>query len=84
MRTVERFGGIAALKRYGPIARATVRFETRPGQQLQIDFGQTLAEIEVDRRPASFPVATLAARAGCDAPALLGVRQEPWIVAMRE
>ena len=45
LRTVER--AVAPLRQaLRAEARATVRFETRPGQQLQIDFGQRRVEIE--------------------------------------
>jgi transposase len=44
LRTVER--AVAPLRReLQAQARATVRFETRPGQQLQIDFGERRVEI---------------------------------------
>ena len=44
LRTVER--AVAHLRQeLRAEARATVRFETRPGQQLQIDFGQRRVEI---------------------------------------
>ena len=50
LRTVER-----TVKPYRreleAAARATVRFETPPGKQLQIDFGERLVEIGGDRRP---------------------------------
>ncbi len=58
LRTVER--AVAHLRReLRAEARATVRFETRPGQQLQIDFGQRRVEIEGVLRVVSFFVATL-------------------------
>jgi transposase len=44
LRTVER--AVAALRReLIAAARATVRFETQPGEQLQIDFGERRVEI---------------------------------------
>jgi transposase len=44
LRTVER--GVAPLRReLVAAARATVRFETRPGEQMQIDFGERRVEI---------------------------------------
>jgi transposase len=44
LRTVER--AVAPLRReFIAAARATVRFETQPGEQLQIDFGERRVEI---------------------------------------
>jgi transposase len=62
LRTVER-----AVKRYRQEleaeARATVRFETPPGKQMQIDFGERLVEIGGAKVRAYLFVATLAIRA---------------------
>jgi transposase len=45
LRTVER--GVAPLRReLIAAARATVRFETQPGEQLQIDFGERRVEVD--------------------------------------
>ncbi len=63
-------------------ARATVRFETRPGQQLQIDFGQRRVEIEGALRPVSFFVATLGHSRRLHVRAFLGERQEHWFEGM--
>ena len=58
LRTVER-----AVRRYrqelAAEARATVRFETPPGKQLQIDFGERLVEIGGSKVRAYLFVATL-------------------------
>jgi len=58
LRTVER-----AVQRYrrelAAEARATVRFETPPGKQLQIDFGERLVEIGGSKIRAYLFVATL-------------------------
>jgi hypothetical protein len=40
-------------------AKATVRFETRPGQQLQVDFGETFAEVAGERLKLHLCVLTL-------------------------
>jgi len=58
LRTMER--AVAHLRQeLRAEARATVRFETRPRQQLQIDFGQRRVEINGALRLVSFFVATL-------------------------
>jgi transposase len=58
LRTVER-----AVQRYrqelAAEARATVRFETAPGKQMQIDFGERLVEIGGSKVRAYLFVATL-------------------------
>jgi transposase len=58
LRTVER--AVAPLRReLVAAARATVRFETRPGEQLQIDFGERRVEIGGTAVKVFFFVATL-------------------------
>jgi transposase len=58
LRTVER--AVAPLrKELVAAARATVRFETRPGEQLQIDFGERRVEIGGALVKVFFFVATL-------------------------
>ena len=58
LRTVER--AVAPLRReLVAAARATVRFETAPGQQLQIDFGERRVEIGEAPAKVFFFVATL-------------------------
>lgn len=58
LRTVER--AVAPLRReLMAAARATVRFETAPGQQLQIDFGERRVEIGDKATKVFFFVATL-------------------------
>jgi transposase len=58
LRTVER--AVAPLRReLVAAARATVRFETRPGEQLQIDFGERRVEIGGAAVKVFFFVATL-------------------------
>ncbi|MBV8097328.1 MAG: helix-turn-helix domain-containing protein [Acetobacteraceae bacterium] len=59
LRTVER--AVAPLRReLVAEARATMRFETRPGDQLQIDFGERTVEIAGGRVKVFLFVATLA------------------------
>jgi transposase len=58
LRTVER--AVEPLRRgLRAEARATVRYETAPGQQLQIDFGGTAVPIEGEPRRVHLFVATL-------------------------
>jgi len=63
LRTVER--AVAPLRQeLVAAARATVRFETRPGEQLQIDFGERRVEIGGTIVKVFLFVATLACAAG--------------------
>ena len=81
LRTVER--AVAPLRQaLRAEARATIRFETPPGQQLQIDFGQRRVEIEGALRPVSFFVATLGHSRRLHVRAFLGERQEHWFEGM--
>ena len=81
LRTVER--AVAHLRQeLRAEARATVRFETRPGQQLQIDFGQRRVEIEGTLRLVSFFVATLGYSRRVHVRAFAGERQEHWFEGM--
>lgn len=74
-RTVER--AVAHLRQeLRAEARATVRFETRPGQQLQIDFGECRVEIADRMEKVFFFVATLGYSRRLHARACLGKRQE--------
>ncbi len=58
LRTVER--AVAPLRQaLAAAARATVRFETAPGEQLQIDFGERRVEIDGAPEKLYFFVATL-------------------------
>ncbi len=59
-------------------ALATVRFETPPGRQLQIDFGERLVEIAGARIKAFVFVATLGHSRLCHARAFRHERQESW------
>ena len=81
LRTVER--AVAHLRQeLRAEARATVRFETRPGQQLQIDFGQRRVEIDGTPRLVSFFVATLGYSRRLHVRAFVGERQEHWFEGM--
>lgn len=81
LRTVER--AVAHLRQeLRAEARATVRFETRPGQQLQIDFGQRRVGIGGVPRLVSFFVATLGYSRRVHVRAFLGERQEHWLAGM--
>lgn len=81
LRTVER--AVAHLRQeLRAEARATVRFETRPGQQLQIDFGQRRIEIGDTPRLVSFFVATLGYSRRIHVRAFAGERQEQWFAGM--
>ena len=77
LRTVER-----AVKRYrqelAAEARATVRFETPPGKQLQIDFGERLVEIGGSKVRAYLFVATLGYSRRHHIRAFRNERQESW------
>ncbi len=81
LRTVER--AVAPLRQeLRAEARATVRFETRPGQQLQIDFGARRVLIAGEARRASLFVATLGHSRRLAVRAFEGERQEHWLEGM--
>jgi transposase len=77
LRTVER-----AVQRYrqelAAEARATVRFETPPGKQLQIDFGERLVEIGGSKIRTYLFVATLGYSRRHHVRAFRNERQESW------
>ena len=58
--------------------RACVRFETRPGKQMQIDFGERLVEIGGVKTKAFLFVATLGYSRRLHVRAFLNERQESW------
>lgn len=60
-------------------ARATVRFETTPGRQLQIDFGERLVEIGGAKVKVFLFVATLGYSRRCHVRAFRNERQESWL-----
>lgn len=77
LRTVER--AVAHLRQdLRAEARATVRFETRPGQQLQIDFGERRVWIGDRMEKVFFFVATLGYSRRLHVRAFHGERQEHW------
>jgi transposase len=77
LRTVER--AVAPLRReLAAEARATVRFETPPGRQLQIDFGERRVEIAGEPRRVFLFVATLGHSRRLHVRAFRGERQEHW------
>jgi transposase len=77
LRTVER-----AVKPYRQEleaeARATVRFETPPGKQMQIDFGERLVEIGGAKLRVYLFVATLGYSRCCHVRAFRNERQDSW------
>lgn len=81
LRTVER--AVAPLRQaMRAEAKATVRFETRPGQQLQIDFGERRVEIGGSAHKVFFFVATLGYSRRVHVRAFTGERQEHWFEGM--
>ena len=77
LRTVER--AVAPLRRLLTAeAKATVRFETPPGRQLQIDFGQQRVPIADERVRVFLFVATLGYSRRCYVAAFRHERQSSW------
>jgi transposase len=77
LRTVER--AVAPLRRELEVeARASVRFETAPGRQLQIDFGERLVEIDEVKVTVFLFVATLGYSRRLHTRAFEHERQESW------
>jgi transposase len=77
LRTVER--AVAGLRQdLRAQARATVRFETPPGRQLQIDFGETRVEVGGEPVRAHVFVATLGWSRRCWVQAFRHERQSAW------
>lgn len=78
LRTVQR--AVEPLRReLRAQAAATVRYETAPGQQLQIDFGSTAVEVGEQMRRVHLFVATLGYSRRCYAMAFLNERQSAWL-----
>lgn len=78
LRTVQR--AVEPLRReMRAQALATVRYETAPGQQLQIDFGSTAVEIAGEMRRIHLFVATLGYSRRGYALAFLHERQSAWL-----
>lgn len=81
LRTVER--AVAALRReLDAEARATVRFETAPGKQLQIDFGTTAVAIGGERIRVHLFVATLGCSRRNYVAAFRHERQSAWMAGL--
>jgi transposase len=81
LRTVER--AVAPYRReLEAEARATVRFETPPGRQLQIDFGERAVEIGGARVRAYLFVATLGYSRRPHVRAFRHERQEDWFAGL--
>ncbi len=77
LRTVER--AVAHLRReLAAAALATARFETPPGRQLQIDFGELWTAIGGERERVHLFVATLGYSRRVYAPAFRHERQSAW------
>ena len=77
LRTVER--AVQAYRQeLAAEARATVRFETPPGKQLQIDFGERLVEIAGSKVRTYLFVATLGYSRRQHVRAFRNERQESW------
>lgn len=81
LRTVER--AVAPLRReLVAQARATVRFETRPGEQLQVDFGERRVEIGGASVRVFLFVATLGYSRRVHVRAFTHERQDSWFEGM--
>jgi transposase len=81
LRTIER--AVAPYRRaLAAQARATVRFETAPGKQLQIDFGERLVEIAGAKVKVFLFVATLGYSRRLHVRAFRNERQESWFAGL--
>jgi transposase len=81
LRTVER--AVAPLRReLVAQARATTRFETDPGEQLQIDFGERRVEIAGEVAKVFFFVATLGYSRRLYVQAFAHERQDAWFAGL--
>ena len=78
LRTVQR--AVEPLRReLRAEAVATVRYETAPGQQLQIDFGSTAVPVDGEMRRVHLFVATLGHSRRCYVALFLHERQSAWL-----
>lgn len=78
LRTVQR--AVAPLRReLRAQTLATVRYETAPGQQLQIDFGSTSAMVDGQPQRVHLFVATLGYSRRCYVAVFLHERQSAWL-----
>ena len=83
LRTVQR--AVEPLRRaLRAEALATVRFETAPGQQLQIDFGSTGVTIGEEVQRVHLFVATLGYSRRCYVGVFLHERQSAWLQGMED
>src|SRR6476620_5100671 len=81
LRTIER--AVAPYRRaLAAQARATVRFETAPGKQLHIDFGERLVEIAGAKVKVFLFVATLGYSRRLHVRAFRNERQESWFAGL--
>lgn len=81
LRTVER--AVQGYRReLAALARATVRFETPPGKQLQVDFGETRIRIGEERPKVFLFVATLGYSRRPYIGAFLHERQTSWMAGL--
>lgn len=81
LRTVER--AVSGHRReLSALARATVRFETPPGKQLQVDFGETRVPVGDERPKVFLFVATLGYSRRPYVAAFLHERQVSWIAGL--
>jgi transposase len=81
LRTIER--AVAPYRRaLAAAARATTRFETAPGKQLQIDFGERLVDIAGVKVKAFLFVATLGYSRRLQVRAFRDERQESWFAGL--
>jgi transposase len=81
LRTIER--AVAPYRReLAAQARATVRFETAPGKQLQIDFGERLVEIAGGKVKVFLFVAALGYSRRLHVRAFRNERQESWFAGL--
>ena len=82
LRTVQR--AVAPLRReLRAEALATVRYETAPGQQLQIDFGSTSVLVDGQPQRVHLFVATLGYSRRCYVAVFLHERQSAWLQGLK-
>jgi transposase len=81
LRTIER-AVVPYRRELAAQARATMRFETAPGKQLQIDFGERLVEIAGSKVKVFLFVATLGFSRRLHVRAFRNERQESWFAGL--
>jgi transposase len=83
LRTIQR--AVADLRREDRAAKlATTRFETKPGQQMQIDFGEKIIRIAGAPVKVYFMTAVLGYSRRMSCRAFLAQRQDEWFEGMEE